>query len=53
MIFTLMPNGHDDEERAERGRARRRARAELVRPRRQIDPLLDLAHDRLLARFRP
>ena len=53
MLFTLTPNRHDDEERAERELARRRARAELLRPRPHLDPLLDLAHDRLAARFRP
>ena len=53
MIFTLTPHRHDDEERAERELARRRARAELARPRRNVDPILDLAYDRLSARFRP
>jgi hypothetical protein len=53
LIFTLTPHRHDDQERAERELARRRARSELARPRRNIDPVLDLAWDRLNSRFNP
>ena len=53
-MLTFTPHRDDDEERAERELARRRARAELARQRlRTLDPVLDLAWDRLDARFRP
>jgi hypothetical protein len=50
MLFTFIPTV-TDEERAERELARRRARAEIARPRRNLDPVLEPAWDRLSARF--
>lgn len=42
---------HGSDEKAERELARRRARASLRRPDATREPILALAHDRVLARF--